>query len=131
MRKVIMVSIFLLISSTPVLADFVDDATSMAKQMIPVWQKLYTCSPVNNDFVKIYGINNNKCHFKYINYDCNAPLDVTKKYAHNSIKGCNDLIHKGNFSTSPNTPEAKYNEWVHNNYCKGSGTYWTVESIEY
>lgn len=117
MKKFIIFSAILL-SITPVLADFVDDATAIAKQMLPIWQKLYTCSPAGNDFVKIYGINNNKCHFKYVNYDCNTPMDVTKKYAQNSIKGCNNLIHNGNFSTRTNTPEAKYNEWVHNNYCQ-------------
>lgn len=50
-EKVIIICTFLLITSTPILADFIDDVTSMAKQMFPIWQKVYTCSPANNQII--------------------------------------------------------------------------------
>ena len=50
---------------------------------------------------------NYKCHFKYVNYDCHAPVEITRKVAQNPRKASLDIINNGNFSTRATTPETK------------------------
>lgn len=85
-------------------------------------QIIHISTPINSDYFQIYGFENNKCHFKYVYYDCYAPIDITRKVAQNSRKGALDIINNGNFSTSANTPESKYNEAFFNNkaYCSNN-----------
>ena len=99
--------------------EFIDYAIDMAKKMLPIYSKLETCTIVNSEYFQIFGIENNKCHFKYVNYDCYAPIEITRKVARNSQKAALDTIYNGNFSTHATTPEAKYNEAFYNNkmYC--------------
>ena len=99
--------------------EFIDYAVNMAKKMLPIYNKLETCTPINSDYFQIYGLENNKCHFKYVNYDCYAPIEITRNVARNSRKGSIDIINNGNFSTRAITAEAKYNEDFYNNkmYC--------------
>ena len=99
--------------------DVINNITNMARNALPIYNKLESCSPINSDYFQIYGFENNKCHFKYVYYDCYAPIEITRKVAQNSRKGALDIINNGNFSTSANTPESKYNEAFFNNkaYC--------------
>lgn len=87
-----------------------------AKLMIPVFQKLYTCTPATTQYFKIYGLNNGYCRFKPVGYNCRVPMNATKKYSSSAIKGAREVIN-GNFSTEPDTPESRFIEYVHKTYC--------------
>ncbi len=104
--------------------------TDMAKKIRPGYSKLMTCSPVSIDEAgfRVYGMSGNNCHFKYCQYDCVLPMDITRKYAEASLKGVEDALN-GNFSTTAKTPHAKYVQSVLENpsYCKNTGLQWTIE----
>ena len=95
---------------------FVNEAKNMAKQMLPIYQKLATCTPAKNEYFQIFGLNNNKCHFKYVDYDCYVPSDVYKKYSENAIKSSKDAMN-GYISTE--SSETKYIDSILKNktYC--------------
>ncbi|MCM1002931.1 MAG: hypothetical protein NC408_01160 [Candidatus Gastranaerophilales bacterium] len=97
-----------------------------AKMMMPVYQKLYTCTPASNEYFKIYGQNNGVCRFKNMGYDCKVPMEKAKKYSVSAVKGARDIIN-GNYSTSLNTPESKYIDIIHKTYCSGG---FSIDSIE-
>ena len=93
-----------------------DGATEIAKQMLPVYEKLKTCSEASNEHFTIYGLENNKCHFKYVNYDCYLPMNITARYVQESIKGVKEIFN-GNLSTS--SSETQYIDSILKNqeYC--------------
>ena len=97
-----------------------DGATEIAKQMLPVYEKLKTCSEASNEYFTIYGLENNKCHFKYVNYDCYLPMNITARYAQESIKGVREVFN-GNLST--NSSNAQYIDSILKNeeYCSQGG----------
>lgn len=98
---------------------FMNDVSNLARKMLPTYRSLSTCTPAENEYFKVYGKFGDKCHFKYVNYDCYVPMSVAQQVSKNSVKGAQDAIN-GTFSTRAITPEAKYNESILNNrnYCK-------------
>ena len=120
MKKVLLILITVIYVTASVEAsEFLDYVIDMAKKTLPIYDKLETCTPIKSDYYQIYGMENYKCHFKYVNYDCYAPVEITRKVAQNSRKASLDIINNGNFSTRATTPETKYNEAFYNNkmYC--------------
>ena len=63
-----------------------DEFVVMAKQMLPVYENMKTCSPSKNQYLEVFGMENDLCHFKYIDYYCYVPLSVAEEYAKLGIK---------------------------------------------
>ena len=119
MKKYICLLAMILLAQQTVLADMMEDVANQANQMISVWENLYTCTPINDGLLEIYGYSNNLCHFKYVDYDCNVPSDVAKRYALNNINMYKKIIENANFSTSTNSMSTGINDSIHRTYCKG------------
>ena len=104
-----------------------DGATRMANQMLPIYEKLKTCSKANNEYFEIFGIENKKCHFQYVNYNCYLPMDITIQYSNNAIKSMKNILLKGNLSTS--SPEALFIDSILKNqqYCNTEEMEYVIE----
>lgn len=50
------------------------------EKFLPFYTKLQTCSVYKDDIAEVYGKKNNQCHFRMMNYDCNAPIEVSEYY---------------------------------------------------
>jgi len=92
-------------------------AAQEAKRAEPVYKSMQTCTPASIDWLEVYGIESNKCHWKYVSYDCYTPMNVTTEYAQNAL-GSLKKIYSGTLSA--NTREAQYTQSILNNtlYCK-------------
>ena len=78
-------------------ADFIFDNTikmfeEQAREMQPVYEKLKTCLPIQNQYFHIIGIENDLCHFKYVDYDCFVPLNIAEEYAELGLKSGTEMI---------------------------------------
>ena len=84
-------------------ADFIfDNITEMfeeqAKEMQPVYENLKTCLPIQSQYFDILGIENDLCHFKYVDYDCLVPLNIAEEYANLGLKSVAEMM-KGHINT--------------------------------
>lgn len=106
-------------------------AADSARVLLPVYQKLLTCTSANTQDFVIYGKELNKCHFKYVNYDCMMPMDVTRKYAQASIKVSREAI-AGNFDMSSEDVLFVNSLLENQSFCKQSDEpQWHVINQEY
>ena len=90
------------------------------------YQNIKTCTPIESaepnfhTSRKIYGEENNKCHFLYRNnIDCNVPMDVARKLSEIGLRIYNDYSDYGMITST--TADIKYldNEILYNaKYCK-------------
>ena len=72
----------------------------MAKKMTPAYENLKSCKPIINEYIEIYGIKNELCHFKYVNYECQLPMTVAKEYAELSLRFLQSFFNKNYGSDS-------------------------------
>ena len=96
------------------------DMTEKAQKTENAYYNLKSCIPIKTDWLEIYGTENNRCRFKYVNYNCNLPMDVAKKYAEFSLKILN--TENGTFNQVTDTPETKFINGILNdkNYCSAN-----------
>lgn len=50
------------------------------KTLAPFYTNLKTCTPYTGDITRIYGKENNQCHFKMLQLDCRTPFIVSEQY---------------------------------------------------
>ena len=105
--------------------------TQMAIQMRPVYEKLKTCTPAENNYIAVYGLEEDLCHFKYVNYDCYVPLDIAEKYATSSLQSLDEIL---NSDTMPSKESinARYAEEVlfNKTYCKEDKSSAGIENLK-
>ena len=96
---------------------FMQGAVDQAETLMPIYEMMKTCSPVQGDVITVFGKTNGKCHFSYASYDCYVPMNVAQNFSSNALKSLQNLK-DGNFSTS--SSESQYIESILNNttYCK-------------
>ena len=125
--KYIFVLSFIPLSVFAAKYDAFDDMKSAYSNLIPFYQNMYNCTPyVYKDWggtiYQVYGKENNFCHIKQGSKNCYYPIDVSNKYAANSIivskKKISDL-EKGKFNYSTdNYYESGYFTETDAKYCK-------------
>ncbi len=115
MKKILSLILFLLFSLNVVNANE-DPMAEMASYMLPVYRDLYNCKQSANDYLQVYGLENNKCHFRESFFECHVPMDITQKFAKMNIDWLTNKNRK--YERDNSSPEAKFSEYVLNNYCK-------------
>lgn len=90
------------------------------------YKNVSSCTPIesseenSNSARKIYGTENNTCHFLYRNnIDCHVPMDVAKKFSEVGLRVYNDYNDYGMITST--TADIKYldNEVLYNTrYCR-------------
>ena len=104
--------------------NIMDGLKEQATEYLPIYHKLKSCLPVKGKYIQIIGLENDLCHFKFVDYNCHMPLNIAKEYAELGITSIQEIL-KGNFSTR-SAEAVKMNEILSNHdYCS-SKTSWTV-----
>jgi len=110
-------------------ADFISNnimegATEQAKEMQPVYESMKTCTPAESQYLQVFGIENNLCHFKYVDYNCLVPLNIAEEYADLGLKSVQEIFN-GNLNTQ-SEESIKIQEILSDkDYCSYKMT-WTV-----
>ena len=99
-----------------------DVATEIARKMQPVYKNLMTCLPIEEQEFQVVGMENDLCHFKYVNYDCFVPLNIAEEYAKLGLSSVQEVL-KGNLSTQ--SPESSGMQEILSNkdYCSYNEEY--------
>lgn len=96
--------------------EFIKGAQEVALSLKPVYEKMQTCQEAESDYLKVFGMQDNLCHFRYTDFDCLVPLETAKEFADLGLKGIEEVF-KGNLSTQPTETNSVHNILSNKDYC--------------
>ena len=94
-----------------------DDMSERAKKSAEAYKNMKSCMPAQTDWLDVYGFKGDKCHIRYVNYNCYLPMNITKQYADASLKILDSQ--NGSFNEDKESAEFKFIDGILNNkmYC--------------
>ncbi len=101
------------------------ESQNFAERMLSVYQKMENCEVAKTEYLEVFGFEEEKCHFKYVDYDCRLPKDVVQEYARLGIKSMQDML-GGKFSTSSEETLKMQKILENKDYCSYEMS-WTIE----
>lgn len=125
MTKKILNLIFIMLLACPlVLAARDKTLEEHVNNEIAFYKNIQTCTPIESSETntkasrKIFGMEENKCHFMTNNFDCRLPMNIAEKFSQAGARVYQDYSDYGMITST--TADMKYieNEVLYNNrYC--------------
>lgn len=96
--------------------ELITGAREVALSLKPVYEKMQTCQEAESDYLKVFGMQDNLCHFRYAYFDCLVHLETAKEFADLGLKGIEEVF-KGNLSTQSTETNSVHNILSNKDYC--------------